>query len=102
MKLNFVQSVYDCKNTIPLKIFQCVTVINAYTPTSSDEDEKVEQLYDGIERAMADSYSKYQIITGDFNAKIGSKTKEEDLKSMGAFGIGERNERGDCLIEFAE
>ena len=34
--------------------------------------------------------------------KIGTKTKEEDFKSMGAFGIGERNERGDRLIEFAE
>ena len=51
---------------------------------------------------MADSVSKYKIVTGDFNAKIGTKTKEEDAKSMGAFGIGERNERGDRLIEFAE
>ena len=79
-----------------------VTVINAYAPTSSAEDEKVKQFYDDIERAMADSDSKYKlIITGDFNAKIGTETKEEDFKSMGAFGIGERNERGDRLIEFA-
>ena len=58
----------------------------------------MEQLYDDVERAMADSCSKYKITTGDFNAKIGTKTKEEDIKSMGAFGIGERNERGDRLI----
>ena len=52
---------------------------------------------------MADSDSKYKIITGDFNAKIGGKkTKEEDSKSMGAFGIGERIERRDRLYEFAE
>ena len=62
----------------------------------------MEQFYGDIERAMADSDSKYKIITGDFNAKIRTKTKEEDFKSMGAFGIGERNERGDRLIEFAE
>ena len=55
-----------------------------------------------IKRAMADSDSKYRIITGDFNAKIGTKIKEEDFKSMAAFGIRERNERGDRLIEFAE
>ena len=79
-----------------------VTVINAYAPTSSAEDEKMEQIYDDIERAMADSDSKYKIITGDFNAKFGTKTKEEDFKSIGAFGIGERNERGDHLTEFAE
>ena len=53
----------------------------------------MEQFYDDIERAMADRDSKCKIITGDFNAKIGTKTKEEDFKSMGVFGIGERNER---------
>ena len=66
-------------------------MIKAFAPTSSDEDEKVEQFYDGIERAMADSDSKYKIITGDFNAKIGTETKEEDFKSMRALGIVERN-----------
>ena len=30
------------------------------------------------------------------------QTKEEDSKSMGAFEIRERNERGDRLTEFAE
>ena len=79
------------KMEINLQGKDSVTVINAYAPTSSTEDEKVEQFYDNIERAMADSDSKYKIITGDFNAKIGTKTKEEDFKSMGAFGIGERN-----------
>ena len=61
----------------------------------------MEQFYD-IERAMADSDSKYKIIAGDFSAKIGTKTKEEDFKGMEAFGIGERNERRDHLLEFAE
>ena len=59
-----------------------VTVINAYAPTSRAEDVKVGQLYDDIERTMADSDSKYKIITGDFNAKIGTKAKEEDFKSI--------------------
>ena len=76
-------------------------MINAYAPTSSAKDEKVEQFYDDTERSMADSDSKYKIITADFNAKIRTKTKE-DFKSMGAFGIGERNERADRLFEFAE
>ena len=79
-----------------------VTVINAYAQTSSAEDEEVEQFHNDIERAMADSDSKYKIITGDFNAKIATKTKEGDFESMQAFGIEEINERGDRLIEFAE
>ena len=53
-----------------------VTVINAYAPTSTAEDEKVEQFYD-VERAVGDCVSKYKIITGDFNAKIGTKTKQD-------------------------
>ena len=67
-----------------------VTVINVYTPTSSAEDEKVEQFYDDVERAMADSDSKYKIIPRRFQWKIGTKTKVKYLKSMGAFGAGER------------
>ena len=51
-----------------------------------------------LKEHYAHSDSKYEIITGAFNAKIGTKTKEEDFKSMGAFGIGERNERADRLI----
>ena len=56
-------------------------------------------------REMADSDSKYKIITGDFNANTGTKTKQtkkKTSKAWGQSGIGERNERGDCLIEFAE
>ena len=44
-----------------------------FAPTSSAEDEKVEQFYDDTERTMADSDSKYKMITGDFNAKIKKK-----------------------------
>ena len=65
-----------------------ITVTNAYAPTSSGEDEKVEQLYDDIERSFADSDSKYKIITRDFNAITGTRTNE-DFNSMGAFGLEE-------------
>ena len=53
-----------------------VTVINAYAPTSSAEDEKMEQSDDDNEKAMADSDSKYKITTGDFNAKLELKQKK--------------------------
>ena len=46
------------KMEINLQGKDSVTVINAYAPTSRAEDEKVEQFYDDIERAMADSDSK--------------------------------------------
>ena len=58
-----------------------VTVINAYAPTSSAEDENVEQYYDDTERAMTDSDSKYMIITGDLNAKFEQKQKKKTSKA---------------------
>ena len=54
---------------IKLEIKDSVTAINTYASTSSVEDEKEKQFYDNIEGGMADSDSKYKIITGDFNAK---------------------------------
>ena len=39
---------------------------------------------------------------GDFNAKIGRKQQWEKGKCTGGFGIGEKNERGERLINFAE
>ena len=57
------------KMGISLQGKDSVSAIHAYAPISSAEDENMEQVYDDIERAMADSDSKYQIITRDFNAK---------------------------------
>ena len=42
-----------------------------------------------------------QLLQKILNAKVGTKAKEEDFKSMEAFGTGERNEC-DRLIEYAE
>ena len=39
---------------------------------------------------------------GDFNAKIGRKQQWEKGKCTGGFGIGEKNERGERLINFRE
>ena len=37
---------------------------------------------------------------GDFNAKIGGQTNTSE-RATGCFGLGERNERGDTLVEWA-
>ena len=38
-------------------------------------------VYDDIERAMVDSDSKYKIITGDFNEKIGELKQKKTPKA---------------------
>ena len=46
------------KTRVNLQRKGSVTVINAYTPTSSAEDEKAEQSYNDIEETIAESVSK--------------------------------------------
>ena len=81
---------------------QAVTIIMTYAPTKAAPDEDIEAHYENIEQAYEDSKSKHKIIIGDFNAKIGIKNKDETFQSMGPYGIGKRNCRGERLIEFAE
>ena len=37
---------------------------------------------------------------GDFNAKVGGQTNTSE-RARGCFGLGQRNERGDTLVEWA-
>ena len=78
-----------------------ITVIHAYAPTTASSDEDIEAFYSILEDALAKVHKKdIIIITGDWNAKIGSDNA--DWKSvMGRYGYGDRNERGERLLEFA-
>ena len=49
---------------------------------------------------MDDAYSRYKsnevnFVLGDFNAKVGC---EQQDKTVGPFGLGVKNERGEHLI----
>jgi endonuclease/exonuclease/phosphatase family metal-dependent hydrolase len=75
-------------------------VIQVYAPTTDYEDSEVEEFYEDIDRAIKENKGKYTIVMGDFNAKVGKCRKGEEL-ILGNFGVGERNKRGDTLLEFA-
>lgn len=93
------ERVISCK--IKLEDKKSLQIINVYAPTSTRPDEEVETLYDTIENAFDRQNCRYHIIIGDFNAKVGQK-KSEKVKSIGRFGLGDRNERGEMLINFAQ
>ena len=78
-----------------------ITVIHACAPTTASSDEDIETFYSILEGALAKVHKKdIIIITGDWNAKIGSDNT--GWKSvMGRYGYGDRNERGECLLKFA-
>ena len=85
----------NVENNKTLKITQ------VYAPTSTADEEEIDKLYETIDRAI-DKRCIENIIMGDFNAKIGRKQQWEKGKCTGGFGIGEKNERGERLINFAE
>ena len=78
-----------------------MTVIHVYAPTSSSSEEDIEAFYSDIEVVLSKTgQNDIIILTGDWNAKIGNDNT--DWKSvMGRYGYGDRNERGERLLEFA-
>jgi endonuclease/exonuclease/phosphatase family metal-dependent hydrolase len=77
-----------------------VKIIQAYMPTTGHDDKELEAVYEEINELMDGCRTHYTMVMGDFNAKIGLQQRNEQ-GVMGKHGIGQRNERGDRLIEFA-
>ncbi|KAL1446687.1 hypothetical protein WDU94_006588 [Cyamophila willieti] len=74
------------------------TIIQVYMPTALHEDRYVEEIYDEIQTLLDQTNGDENVILmGDFNARVG---RGEDLPYVGQYGLGERNERGDRLVEF--
>ena len=75
-----------------------IGIIQAYAPTTTHDEEEVDNFYEDLDKAM--KYLKSQdvkIVMGDFNAKVGSARKED---IVGPWGLGDRNERGERLIDW--
>ncbi|XP_072764659.1 uncharacterized protein [Anoplolepis gracilipes] len=66
---------------------------------SASTDEEYDQFLEDLTTAKNAERTKYSIVTGDFNSKIGKKTIT-DPSYIGAFGLGERNHRGQTLTDF--
>ena len=46
--------------------------------------------------------TSHHIVMGDFNAKILVRNISDNMKCIGPFGTGNRNERWERLLDFAE
>lgn len=72
-----------------------------YAPTADKSDQVIEKFYDEVAKALKlTEKCNFFYLLGDWNSKIG-KYSENDSDVMGKFGIGDRNERGQRLIDFA-
>src|ERR1700733_1041925 len=75
------------------------TIIQVYAPTSAAKEEEHESFYSELQGKL-DNVPKgdTMVIMGDFNAKVGRSNEKEP--ATGGFGLGERNEAGERLVEF--
>ncbi|ESO04124.1 hypothetical protein HELRODRAFT_79566, partial [Helobdella robusta] len=79
-----------------------IDVVVAYAPTMNHSDAEIEAFYDQLEQTLNVLPKKdVKIITGDWNAKIGRDNIGFE-EVMGKYGIGNRNNRGERLLEFAK
>ena len=73
-------------------------ILQVYTPTTSHSAEETETFYNIID-TIQEKQTHYTIVMGDFNAKVGGQTNISE-RATGCFGLGQRNERGDTLVEW--
>ena len=79
-----------------------ITVIQVYAPTTDYEDQEVEEFYEEIETTIKKVPKKdFLIVQGDWNAKVGPDAYEQWAGTAGRFAVGETNDRGLRLLEFA-
>ena len=77
-----------------------ITVNQDHAPTSNAEEAEVEWFYEDLQDLLEITpQNNVLFLIGDWNAKVGS---QETPGVTGKFGIGEQNEAGQRLIEFAK
>ncbi|MBN3275755.1 CFDP2 protein, partial [Polyodon spathula] len=74
-----------------------LTILQVYAPTTDAKEEDIEKFYSDLQQAIDQVPAKDIIlIGGDFNAKVGAGGEPP---VVGKFGLGERNEAGDRLVQ---
>ena len=77
-----------------------LTFIQVYAPTTAADEEELQRFYGVLQETIDDApKGDLVIIGGDMNAKVGEC---EASRATGKFGLGDRNEAGERLLEFCE
>ena len=74
-------------------------IVQVYAPSTSHSDQETDNFYNIIDKIL-EKQTHYTIVMGDFNAKVGGQSNTSE-RATGCFGLGQRNERGDTLLEWA-
>ncbi|CAF1540573.1 unnamed protein product [Adineta ricciae] len=77
-----------------------ISIIQAYAPTANYDDDSITDFYEDLDKAYKQCNSNDIVyVMGDFNAKVGN---ERVGNTVGPFGLGAKNERGDNLIAWCQ
>lgn len=80
------------------QIKKAVTIIQCYAPTEDAEESAKDAFYEQLAATLNKvSLRDVLILSGDFNAKIGSNNSDAS-KVMGRHGMGTRNDNGERFI----
>jgi len=75
-----------------------MVIVQIYLPTSGHDDEELDKMYEQLEELIErQKGSDNVIIMGDWNAVVGEGRDENEV---GLYGLGQRNDRWDKLVEF--
>jgi hypothetical protein len=78
-----------------------IPVVQVYAPTADSSEEDLELFYIDLIKAVKEIPKRdVLIIVGDWNAKIGTDRIGWE-RVIEKYGFGDRNERGEKLLEFA-
>ena len=65
-------------------------VIQVYVPTTANDNEEIEDMYEKVEELVNEEKGKCNVILmGDWNAVV----EGQDGQNVGKYGLGKRNER---------
>ena len=77
-------------------------IIQVYAPTGDCTEADSHNFYQKIDnqiRELGGVKDKCLIVMGDLNATVGN---EEEPGIVGRFGLGERNDKGQLLVDFCK
>lgn len=76
-------------------------IVQVYAPTENSTQEEIEQIYEKLFEIISKFSRKSEVlIMGDFNSRVGAAIPGEE-RTIGKYYFGERNDRGQMLIDFA-
>ena len=75
------------------------TFIQVYAQTEDADNVNKQEFYEDLRSTVRQNWKHGErlVVMGDFNSKVG-KEREENI--VGPYGLGERNENGDLIVDF--